>query len=209
MLEVKRLRLGEYEANCYIASSGGSAVVIDPGDFTPELESALAGLRVGYILLTHGHFDHIGGVPALKALTGASLAVGEKDAAMLNDPELSMAKDMLPDDFRCPEPEVLLSGGESLKFGGEEIKVVATPGHTPGGLTFIIDDCMFTGDTLFNLTFGRTDFPGGDESVLFGSIERLMSLQGDYAVLPGHNRSTTLSFERRFNRACRHFGGAS
>ena len=209
MTEVKRLCLGDYQANCYIVSVGPQAAVIDPGEFTPELESAVAGLKVRYILLTHGHFDHIGGVPELKALTGAPIAVGAGDADMLGDPDKNMSGDLQPESFSCLEPDILLHDGDVLDLGGSRIEVIATPGHTPGGVTFIIDDCMFTGDTLFNLTFGRTDFPGGDENVLFRSIEKLTKLPGDYAVLPGHNRATTLSFERRNNRACRHFGGLS
>lgn len=203
-----RLPMGPVQANCYVLidESTKEAVVIDPGDFTQELKNLLESDEIStvrYILLTHGHFDHILGVPRVKEITGAKIAIHEKDAECLCNEHSSLADIDFPSVQQMCEADILLHEGDVLTLGSSEIRVLETPGHTRGGVCYMCGDLLFTGDTLFCLTYGRTDLEGGNARDLQQSLQRLVDLEGDYTVLPGHNRATTLSHERKRNRFIR------
>ena len=206
-IKVEKLVLGPVEANTYIITDeeSGQSAVIDAGDFNEALKTAVSDKNVKYILLTHGHFDHILGVHGLKEFTNAKVVIHPADSDCLKDgnKSLAFAAGGFP---QVPvEADILVSQGDTLNLGNTEIKVMHTPGHTKGGVCYIIekDRILFTGDTLFALTVGRTDFEGGSDEEMFESVMRLSGLNGDYAVYPGHNRSTTLENERQRNRYMR------
>lgn len=206
-IKVESLILGPVQANCYIITDDetGETAVIDAGDFNEELKSAVNGKNVKYIMLTHGHFDHILGVHGLKQYTNASIVIHSADAACLTDGFKSLA---IPAGGFMQAPvkaDILVDEGDVIKLGNTEIKVMHTPGHTKGGVCYIIenDRIIFTGDTLFSLTVGRTDFEGGSDEEMLESVTRIASLEGDYTIYTGHNRSTTLNYERERNRYIR------
>lgn len=205
-ITVKSIPLGPVSANTHILidTATGECAVIDAGDFNDELKRGLDGRKVRYILLTHGHFDHILGVHDLKEYTGAQVMIHSLDAPCLSNSHTSLAEW-----GGCEQKNVtadrLLSEGDTIMLGETQIKVMHTPGHTPGGVCYIIESekTIFTGDTLFSLTAGRTDLIGGDDFMLISSLKRIAVLDGDYKVYTGHNRSTTLDYERTHNRYLR------
>ena len=191
-MNIKTLPLGAYQTNCYMvwADTADTCVVIDPG-FEPDtvlLEAKRQGKTIEAILLTHGHFDHVGAVRDIAAETDCKVYLCENDLAM---PTQLTAGPLYYTD--------LYGEGDVLKLAGLSIKVLHTPGHTPGSVCLQCEDCIFSGDTLFWGSCGRTDLPGGSWSTIQKSLKRLAGLSGDFKVYPGHGDSTTLSFERKYN----------
>ena len=206
-MKIEKIKL-EHEifANCYLVidEPSGEAAVIDPGFYAECLPAAFKeheGIKVKYILLTHGHFDHIMGVYGLKEATGAEVCIHEKDAECLYNDERSLARGAMPMAQQPVHADVLLKDGDELRLGDDVIRVMHTPGHTPGSVCylFVNDRVMFSGDTLFCRTVGRTDLLGGSAEDMQSSIRRIIALDGDYRVYPGHNRETTLDSERVSN----------
>lgn len=204
-MKVEQIPLGMIGANCYFITADDGIVVIDPGEYEGVLEEKalpLAG-EIKLILLTHRHWDHILGAYGLHMLTGAPVAIHELDKNALTDSSVCMGEARRLQGFAEKHtpftPDILLTDGQVLESAGLIIKTVHTPGHSAGGVCYMIDDTLFTGDTLFAGTVGRTDFPSGDYSKLMESVARLAALPGDYVVYPGHGPSTTLSTERRTN----------
>lgn len=201
MVEIKTYVMGQGGTNCYIISNESKdCVVVDcDGDI-----SAMAryldrnGLKPEYIILTHGHDDHIGSVEELAEKYGSKIAAGRLETDMLANPELNLSS-FIGGRPVSIKPDTLLDDGERFNAGGLEFKVMHTPGHTQGGICLIIEDKLISGDTLFAGSCGRTDFPGGDWGQMTKSLKRLAALEGDYTVYPGHGPATTLAQERRMN----------
>lgn len=206
-VSVEALILGPVSANCYIVTDNetNEAAVIDPGDYTQELVNKIQNKNVKYIMLTHGHFDHILGVHSLKQLTNAEIAIHKEDANCLTDGFKSMAFSAGGFMQSFVPADILLTDGDRIQLGNTEFSVMHTPGHTKGGVCYIIEKekIIFTGDTLFSLTAGRTDFEGGSFEELMDSLKKIAKLDGNYTVYTGHNRSTTLDYERQHNRYLR------
>ncbi len=201
-MEVYKLPLGPFGTNCYVAvDENGRAAVIDPGLYAPELQTLLREktAAVETILLTHGHADHISGAAALREATGAPISIHTLDNDFTDGP-LCMA-DECGYPFAPFRADRLLEDGDTVAFGKETMTVLHTPGHTPGSVCFLHGDdrVLFSGDTLFCLTAGRTDFPRGSHDDLMQSLRRLRDLDGDFTVYPGHERSTRLDAERKRN----------
>ena len=200
-MTIRCLPLGALQANCYLLSDEeGATAVIDPGDEAGTiLETVRAGeLAVEAILLTHAHFDHILAADELRRETGAPVYVYETDAPALADPRRSLT--VLAKGGAGPlRADHLLKDGEELRVGRLAVSVLHTPGHTPGSCCFLCGDALFSGDTLFAGSIGRTDFPGGDDQAMAASLRMLAALEPGIRVFPGQGESTTLSKERMEN----------
>ena len=187
------------ETNTYLVLNGERAFVVDPGaDADRILAAAEAeGAKIEWVLLTHAHFDHIGGVAELQR-AGAQVVLHRDDLGIVSSfKNLAFYAGVKVEKF---VPDVTVSGGETLDVAGVKVRVIHTPGHTPGGVCYVADDVIFTGDTLFELSYGRTDFPTGSFKELKNSVlNKLFVLPGDYRLLPGHGAPTTLAFEREHN----------
>lgn len=196
------LSLGELEANCWLLrTADGGGWIIDPGAEPERVLSAVGtvGFAPQAVLLTHAHFDHMGAAGAVCAALGIPLWVGAGDAGFLTDPvgNLSGVFGGIP--IQNLQADRLLREGEVLGCGAESLRVLETPGHTPGSLCFLGPNLLITGDTLFCRSIGRTDFPGGDRGAMRRSLDRLASLPRTLVVCPGHGERTTLEHECRFN----------
>ena len=204
-MEISVLRLGQVSTNCYIFREENSKKcgVVDPGDQGEKVSTWLMGreLEPEAVLLTHGHFDHILGIPGLRK-EWPSLPVYCHPADM-GDGDVSRV-------FGQSFPTVRSFGnitpyreGDVISVAGCRVEVLETPGHTPGSVTLRSGGVLFTGDTLFAGSMGRTDLPGGDEGQIMRSLRRLYELEGDYQVLPGHEEQSTLEQERKTNYCMR------
>lgn len=210
-LTVETLAQGPVQANSHILTdtATGKTAVVDAGDCTAGFREMLAGKSVEYILLTHGHFDHILGVARLKELyPNAQICIHEADADCLSDAEKSLCSWEFGGAQTPVAPDRLLQEGDTISLGESTLHVLHTPGHTVGGVCYadFENRVLCTGDTLFCLTAGRTDFPGGSDEELLASLIRLRNLDGDFTVYTGHNRATTLETERMRNRYMRRLG---
>lgn len=206
MIDIKCFRVGLLDTNCYIITDKdtGEWAIIDPGFSSIELEHAISALdskKCRYILLTHGHFDHICLVSDLKMKLSGQVVISKEDEPFLFDNTLNLSAVFSPTGIKTVSADIRLSDGDSLTLGNTDFSFMSTPGHTDGSGCFIFsrDKVIFTGDTLFRCSYGRTDFPTGSMSKLTASMRRIMDLDGDYTVYPGHNEFTTLSFERANN----------
>lgn len=192
MIKVHLLTLGTYQTNCYILHEEASKTccVVDPG-YEPEvIEEKLGelGLTVEAILLTHGHFDHVGGVRQLAADTDCDVYLSAEDLSLPRP--LTAGKLYYTHTYEEKTP---------LRLAGLTIAVLPTPGHTPGSVCLLTDDAMFSGDTLFCGSCGRTDLPGGSREEMTASLRKLAALEENYWVLPGHGASSTLDQEKAHN----------
>lgn len=192
MLKVHALALGAYQTNCYIIHDQQSKTccVIDPGYDADTILDKLdsLGLTLEAILLTHGHFDHVGAVRDLAAETQCDV--------YLHPDDLSMPPMMTAGQLYYTKT---YAEGTQLKLAGLDIAVLHTPGHTPGSVCLLTENTMFSGDTLFQGSCGRTDLPGGDWTTITNSLKRLAAIEGNFWVFSGHGPSTTLRDEKKYN----------
>ena len=196
-MEIKTINCGLLDTNCYILSVSNDAVVFDPDGEKEKILDLLSGLTLRAVILTHGHFDHIGAVDCICRETGAKLYINAEDGEMLADPNKN-ASFLLPgSNVICSTTPLFFEGDAELHFGDIRLKVLHTPGHTKGSCCFICEDIIISGDTLFKSGIGRTDLYGGDTAEEFDSIRKLFALEGDYTVYPGHGPKTTLKKEKR------------
>lgn len=200
---IEMMPVGPIMANCYIVGceETGNAVVIDPGEDADRIVRKLDELKleVKYIINTHGHFDHVGANKRMKEETGAPILIHAEDAPMLGYLSQAAASFGLRSD-NSPPPDKTVEDGEIIKFGNISLKVIHTPGHSPGGISLYTDGILFVGDTLFQGSIGRTDLPGGDFNTLKNSIQnKLFSLGDHIRVLTGHGPETTIGREKRYN----------
>ena len=196
-MKIEVQQVGELMTNCYIVwdENTKNAVIVDPGDDGAYLADCLRkkGLTLKYIFLTHGHYDHTGGVPELRETCGTDpvICMSEKDIGLrpaFHEPVYIAREDITP-----------WKEGDVIRLDSLSFTVMETPGHTPGSVCLRCEDVLFSGDTLFQGSCGRTDFPGGSWDQMAASLKRLYELPGDYLVLSGHTGSTTLENERRTN----------
>lgn len=205
---LKTLVVGPLEVNCYIVGDKKTkeAVCIDPGGNAEEILGVLeeGKLSLKYIINTHGHFDHVGGNGHLRKATGAKLAIHKEDAQLLKN-AASQAAVFGLGSVSSPQPNLLLKDGDKIIIDNLMLNVIHTPGHTPGGICLLTADLkskmLFTGDTLFAGSIGRTDLPGGSYKDLIASIKnKILSLGDDVRIFPGHGPETTVGRERKFNQ---------
>lgn len=206
-INIEKFVLGELETNTYIVTETESDVsaVVDPATEDEVLLKALENKNVKYILLTHGHFDHISGAKAVKEKTGAKTVIHKEDADCLKNESKSLFR-LMNSASNSKQPvtsvDILTENGSLLTFGNTTIRVLHTPGHTKGGVCYIFEKerVIFSGDTLFRLSAGRTDFPDGNAREELMSLSDIAKLDGDFNVYCGHGEDTTLDFERKNNR---------
>ena len=201
----RALTVGLLEVNCYILGDEETkeAVVIDPGGDEAEILDVLSRnkLKLKLIIDTHGHFDHVDANQPLKDATGAKIAIHVADAQMLDKPS-SEAMFFTGNRLRLSQADILLNENDILTFGKYRLKVLHTPGHTPGGISLVLEDhpYVYVGDLLFAGSIGRTDFPGGDYDGLINGVRtKIFSLGDNYTVYPGHGPVTTVAQERKYN----------
>ena len=207
-MRIHTLQLGELRSNCYIAETApGRCVAVDIGGESRMFLEFLKmkKLKLTKILLTHGHFDHIGGVEDVRAATGAEVYIHENDAPMLQSSSASLHSSMSIYPFKAVTDYTVVRGDCYINDGSCTFRVFHTPGHSYGSVCYICDDVMFSGDTLFCTSIGRTDFPGSNGEVMRISLARLAELTEDYKVLPGHGESSTLDYEKKNNPYLRSF----
>ena len=203
-LKLTYFQLGMLPTNTYLGvnEETGNGFLVDPAVYEPQVEDAMKEMGVRnlqYILLTHGHFDHILGVNGfLKNHPEAKVVIHKEDEAFLTDTVLSHSK-MHGLTQEPVKADILVADGDVLPFDDTEFKVVHTPGHTRGSVVYLLNDIMFSGDTLFQMSCGRTDFPESDPAAMRPSLQKLAALEGNYHVLPGHNGFSDLDFERKNN----------
>lgn len=189
-MEIISLMLGDYQTNCYVVWQDKKCCIIDPGYEAGQILSAInaRGLEVEAILLTHGHFDHVGAVGDIAAETDCQVYLGAADLGL--PPMMTAGKLFYTHTYPVDG---------TLNLAGLTFRVIPTPGHTPGSVCLLTGNTIFSGDTLFRGSCGRTDFPGGSGEQMRASLKTLAALPGDFRVLPGHGGETTLDWERGHN----------
>ena len=202
-MEVIRIPAGIYAANCYLVYDEDTkeGIVIDPGGDVDDIIAQIDKLylKIKYIVLTHGHGDHIAGVEGLKSYTKADIAVHKDDKALVKDGSKNLSSMMATGTVEF-DPDILLNEDDIIKFGNLEAHVIHTPGHTPGGISLKIENALFTGDTLFAGSIGRTDFEYGSFEDIMNSIKnKLLEFPEETRVYPGHGPATTLKMEKQSN----------
>ena len=202
MIKIDYDVVGMIGTNCYLIEdeASGRLAVVDPGDRSSAIIAEIdrRGGRLDYILLTHGHYDHILGVAELCERYHPTVCAAQKECLLISEPSYNLSK---KHGLTIPPFTVdrALKDGDEIGLGESSFRFMLTPGHTMGSGCYIVDDCIFSGDTLFCTSIGRTDFPTSSMTDMIKSIDRLKNLEGNYRVFPGHDRFTTLDQERKYN----------
>ena len=194
-MEIRNLYPGAMASNCYLLTVGKAAAVVDPSAPVADILSALreANATLSVILLTHGHFDHLFSLEALRKATGAPVLIHEKEADFPDDPQKNMFERFFGMPRRFGAPDRGVKSGEEITLADEKIRVIHTPGHTAGSVCYLCNgEFLLTGDTLFADSYGRTDLYSGDEEALFDSLNRLRELPSDLRIYPGHGEPAVL-----------------
>ena len=211
MIKINRVVVGHLETNCWVVSNdSGDVAVIDPGDDTDAICEVIDGLdvphkNVGAIILTHGHFDHVGSADEVADDNSSFVYMSDKEFSFLQGEQGTGGREF-GQETPIPIVDFKVKDLDTIEVGSLEFKVMLTPGHTPGGMCLMLQDdidseryYLFSGDTLFAQSIGRTDLPGGDENKMTQSLERLDTLPKNVEVFPGHGTTTTLETERALN----------
>lgn len=200
-MEVYAYPAGIYQANCYIVNAGlGEGFVVDPGGDCDGILKIIKDKKISvkFIILTHGHFDHIGAVKCLKERLHIPVYMNKKDAYMVNSKNSGVP--FFKEGIEQFEIDGFLSDNDKLKVGEKEITIYETPGHTPGGISIFVGNAVFTGDTLFCGSVGRSDFAGGSYEAIMRSIKEKIMILPDYTIVyPGHGPSTTIGEQKESN----------
>ncbi|MBE6741909.1 MAG: MBL fold metallo-hydrolase [Ruminococcaceae bacterium] len=196
-MKVKSASFGNMGNNCYLIvdEKTNKSALVDCTEFNQKMIDFIGDTDLQYVLLTHGHFDHIIGTKEVKERYACQVAISAEDEKMLSSARHSLAI-FCNSAQNNVNADIILKDGDIINLGETKIKVISTPGHTKGSVCFIAGDYLFSGDTLFCMSCGRTDFPGGSVPEMLNSLKKLSQLDGDYKVMPGHEEQTTLSFER-------------
>lgn len=199
-MRIRRLTLGPLDTNCWLVDDGeaGPLLVIDPADDPKVILEAIGGEPVEAVVLTHGHFDHLGAVADVLESTGAPLLIHEADAGNITTAEGTMGA-LFGFYAVAPEAHRELADGDLIEAGGVSLKVINTPGHTPGSVCLYTPGHLFTGDTVFSGSVGRSDFEGGDPHAMRASVARLAELPDATRIYPGHGPESTIARERKVN----------
>jgi len=207
---IETLVVGPLAVNCYIVADEQTraGIIIDPGDEPERIAKRVAELRlhVDRLVATHGHVDHVGAVEPLKKLLGAKFCLNRKDERYVVHTAESGAQFGMAG-LENPTVDIYLQEGDAVVFGRQTLRVIETPGHTPGGIILVGDGNAFVGDLVFAGSIGRTDLPGGDYATMIASLEeKLLLLPDEVKLHPGHGESTTVAIERRYNPFLRGLG---
>lgn len=195
---IEQITVGQLETNCYLVWQDSDCFLVDPGGDADKIFSYLDSLNLRFILLTHGHFDHILALSEIaKTYPDAQTYVNQNDAYLLENLEEQAKIFGLKASVQNLK-FTYIKDGQTIKFGKKKTQVIATPGHTPGSVCYLLDDSLFSGDTLFYNSIGRTDFPGGDMTAMQKSLQKLSQLPENTKVLPGHGLATTIKNEKLY-----------
>ncbi len=199
-MKIKTVNNYMNDENTYIVCEGENALVIDPGNGTEEIMKEAKGANITHVLLTHCHYDHIAYLKELVSLTGADIVCSEKCAENIKNPDVNLSLSGLGYKLSVKRADIIMGDGEEKNFSGLNVKCIHTPGHTNGGVCYLIGDSLFSGDTLFLRSVGRCDLPTGDYDELISSVrEKIYTLDPDTEVYPGHGNATRVGYEKMYN----------